>query len=123
MRATRIAGLKVKKRGQGSVRYHADTIASECDWSIKSEDAQLDREVANFLENAHRNAVQLLTENQHALVGLAHELFTHGTLREDEIKAYLTQELGLELPAQAPTAFDQILLEQHQALNLLRKVG
>jgi ATP-dependent Clp protease adapter protein ClpS len=123
MRATRIAGLKVKKRGQGSVRYHADTIASECDWSIKSEDAQLDREVANFLENAHRNAVQLLTENQHALVGLAHELFTHGTLREDEIKAYLTQELGLELPVQAPTAFDQMLLEQHQALNLLRQVG
>ena len=123
MRATRIAGLKVKKRGQGSVRYHADPMASDCDWSIKGDDAQLDREVANFLQQAHQNAVQLLSEYQHALVGLAHELFTHGTLREDEIKAYLTQELGLELPAQAPTAFDQMLLERHQALNLLRQVG
>ena len=123
MRATRIAGLKVKKRGQGSVRYHADPMASDCDWSIKGDDAQLDREVANFLQQAHQNAVQLLSEYQHALVGLAHELFKHGTLREDEIKAYLTQELGLELPAQAPTAFDQMLLERHQALNLLRQVG
>jgi cell division protease FtsH len=123
MRATRIAGLKVKKRGQGSVRYHADPMASDCDWSIKGDDAQLDREVANFLQQAHQNAVQLLSEYQHALVGLAHELFTHGTLREDEIKVYLTQELGLELPAQAPTAFDQMLLDRHQALNLLRQVG
>ena len=123
MRATRIAGLMVKKRGQGSVHYHADTIASECDWSIKSDDVQLDREVAGYLEAAHKNAVEMLKEYQHALVGLAHELFTQGTLREDEIKAYLTQELGLNLPAQAPTAFDQMLLEQHQALNLLRQVG
>jgi hypothetical protein len=44
-------------------------------------------------------------------------------LREDDIKAYLIQELGMEIPAEVATSFDQILTEQHQALNLLRQVG
>jgi hypothetical protein len=57
------------------------------------------------------------------LVGLAHLLFSSGTLREDDIKAYLIQELGMEIPAEVATSFDQILIEQYQALNLLRQVG
>ena len=123
MRATRLAGFMVKKRGQGSVRYHADPQSSECEWSVKSNDKILDQEVAFQLASAHQSAVELLAEHQHALVGLAHSLFSSGTLREDDIKAYLIQELGMEIPAEVATSFDQILIEQHQALNLLRQVG
>jgi cell division protease FtsH len=123
MRATRLAGFMVKKRGQGSVRYHADPQSSECEWSVKSNDKVLDQEVAGRLADAHQSAVELLAEHQHALVGLAHLLFSSGTLHEDDIKAYLIQELGMEIPAEVATSFDQILIEQHQALNLLRQVG
>jgi hypothetical protein len=123
MRATRLAGLMVKKRGQGSVRYHADTYISECDWSIKADDEQLDREVAGLIDSAYKSAVAMLTEHRHALVGLAHELFSHGTLREGQVKSYLTDELGMELPQPHITDFHHILLEQHQAFNHLKQVG
>jgi cell division protease FtsH len=123
MRATRLAGLMVKKRGQGSVRYHADTYISECDWSIKADDEQLDREVAGLIDSAYKSAVAMLTEHRHALVGLAHELFSHGTLREEQVKGYLTDELGMELPQPHVTDFHHILLEQHEAYNHLKQVG
>ncbi len=123
MRATRLAGLMVKKRGQGSVRYHADTYISECDWSIKADDEQLDREVAGLIDSAYKSAVAMLTEHRHALVGLAHELFSHGTLREEQVKTYLTDELGMELPQPHVTDFHHILLEQHQVYNHLKQVG
>lgn len=123
MRATRLAGLMVKKRGQGSVRYHADTYISECDWSIKADDEQLDREVAGLIDSAYKSAVAMLTEHRHALVGLAHELFSHGTLREEQVKSYLTDELGMELPQPHVTDFHHILLEQHQVYNHLKQVG
>ena len=123
MRATRLAGLMVKKRGQGSVRYHADTYISECDWSIKADDEQLDREVAGLIDSAYKSAVAMLTEHRHALVGLAHELFSHGTLREEQVKTYLTDELGMELPQPHVTDFHHILLEQHEAYNHLKQVG
>lgn len=123
MRATRLAGTMVKKRGQGSVNYHADTAASECDWSIKSEDKTLDREVADRLDEAHRRALVLLTENHRALVGLAHELYTHGTLRESQITEYLSAHQGLAIPHVLHTDFESILLEQHEALNLLKQVS
>jgi cell division protease FtsH len=123
MRATRLAGIMVKKRGQGSVRYHADAPTSECDWSIKADDKILDREVASLVDSAYASAVATLSQNQHVLVGLAHELFCHGTLHEGQIKDYLTNELGMDLPVPHVTDFDRILLEQHEALNLLQQVG
>lgn len=123
MRATRLAGIMVKKRGQGSVRYHADANASECDWSIKADDKLLDREVAGLIDSAHTMAVEVLSENQHILVGLAHELFINGTLNESQITAYLTKEFGIDLPKPHVTDFDRILFEQHEALNLLQQVG
>ena len=123
MRATRLAGIMVKKRGQGSVRYHADAPTSECDWSIKADDKFLDREVASLIDSAYASAVAILSQNQHVLVGLAHELFCRGTLHEGQIKDYLIDELGMDLPEPHVTDFDRILLEQHESLNLLQQVG
>ena len=123
MRATRLAGLMVKKRGQGSVRYHADTNVSECDWSIKADDKLLDREVAGLIDSAHSMAVEVLAEHHHVLVGLAHELYTHGTLNENQILSYMTKEFRIDLPKPHVTDFDRILFEQHEAFNLLQQVG
>ena len=123
LQATRSAGLMIKKRGQGSVYYHGDHQASECEWSVKAEDAKLDREVADTLTNAHESARQLLEEHKSTLVALSHELYLRETLTEEDLRAYWVQELGLALPEVQAQDFDTVLEAAFQQHHGLRRVG
>jgi cell division protease FtsH len=123
LQATRSAGLMIKKRGQGSVYYHGDHQASECEWSVKAEDAKLDIEVADTLAKAHASARQLLEEHKSTLVALSHELYVRGTLTEEDLRVYWVQELGLALPEVQVQDFDAVLEAAFQQHHGLRRVG
>jgi ATP-dependent metalloprotease len=123
LRATRMAGILVKKKGLGSVHYHADPLSSDCDWSVKADDSALDKEVAELLETVHADTLALLEENKTALVGLAHRLFEQETLDETEIRRYLLDELNLEVPGEEGIPFDALLQASFERHCGLRRVG
>lgn len=123
MRATRIAGILIKKKGLGSVHYHADPLSSDCEWSVKVADSTLDQEVVELLEAVHTETLALLEENKSALVGLAHRLFERETLDESEIRQYLLDELNLEVPGEEGIPFDALLQASFERHCGLRRVG
>lgn len=123
LRATRMAGILVKKKGLGSVHYHADPLSSDCEWSVKADDSALDKEVVELLEAVHADTLVLLEENKTALVGLAHRLFEQETLDETEIRRYLLDELKWEVPAEVETPFDALLQASFDRHCGLRRVG
>ena len=83
------------------------TVDEQKDYGDKVADT-IDEEVNKIIQNAHRTAKRLLTENKPKLKRIAEELITKETLEGDELEALFNEPAAADVPeataTPAPTA-------------------